>query len=147
LVVIAFGLKGAWRKNMEAIFREGVRRGAGRAEQVDSIMATATSFLADFPEAVWLNRHVMIAFTTLMLVAEAYGLDTAPMEGFDPEAVKAEFGLPVEAEVVALLAIGFAAGQDRPYAGRLALSELVHRERYGAAWAAGTAAEAGTAAG
>src|SRR5262249_31381508 len=28
--------------------------------------------------AVWLNRHVMIAFTTIMWMAEAMGYDTAP---------------------------------------------------------------------
>jgi len=32
--------------------------------------------------AVWLNRHVMIAFTTMMWMAEVLGYDTAPMEGF-----------------------------------------------------------------
>ncbi len=46
----------------------------------------------------------MIAMTTMMLMAEAYGLDTAPMEGFDPQAVGREFGLPDNAEIVALLA-------------------------------------------
>jgi nitroreductase len=52
---------------------------------------------------VWLNRHVMIAVTTMMLAAEVFGYDTAPMEGFDPDGVKREFGIPDEAEVVCLL--------------------------------------------
>jgi nitroreductase len=76
----------------------------------------------------WRTR--MDAFTTMMLVAEAYGLDTAPMEGFDPEAVKKEFGLPEGAEVVALLAIGYASEPDRPYPGRLPLDEFVFEEHY-----------------
>jgi nitroreductase len=55
---------------------------------------------------VWLDRHVMIVVTAMMLVAEAYGFDTAPMEGFDPSKLKEAFEIPKEAEVVALLAIG-----------------------------------------
>jgi nitroreductase len=52
-----------------------------------------------------------------MLAAEAYGFDTAPMEGFIPDAVKREFAIPDEAEVVALLAIGRGADPDKAYPG------------------------------
>jgi nitroreductase len=94
---------------------------------------------ADFLEKmiaqpVWLNRHTMIAVTTMMLVAEAYGLETAPMEGFNPHAVAREFGLPANAEVIALLAIGFAKEPDKRYAGRLALKEFVSDKRIGCRW-------------
>jgi hypothetical protein len=74
----------------------------------------------------------------MMLVAESYGLDTAPMEGFDPGAVIKEFGLPKESEVIALLAIGFAKEPDKAYGGRLALAEIVYREKYGQNWIAQT---------
>jgi nitroreductase len=131
VVVVFFAIKGDWKKQMDGIFQEGVRRGAGKADQVEQLKNTVAAFLANFPAAVWLNRHTMIAFTTMMLMAEVYGLDTAPMEGFDPEAVRREFGLPAEAEVIALLAIGFAQEPDKPYGGRLALSEIVHREKFG----------------
>lgn len=134
VVVIAFALKGGWKNDMEAILLEGVRRGAGTAADVTGQQRAITEFLGTFPAEVWVNRHTMIAVTTMMLVAEAYGVDTAPMEGFDPEAVKREFGLPAEAEVVALLALGFAQKPDKPFGGRLALSELVHVERYGRPW-------------
>ena len=104
VVIIAFAIKGEWKTHMDAIFREGVRRGVGKAELIEKQKEAATQFLDAFPPAVWVNRHTMIALTTMMLVAEAYGLDTAPMEGFDPDAVKREFGLPPESEVIALLA-------------------------------------------
>ena len=94
------------------------------------------------PQQLWLNRHTMIAITTMMLVAEAYGFDTAPMEGFDPQAVKKEFGLPEKAEVIALLAIGFAKKPDKPYGGRLTLGEFVYDEQYGKPWNGNGATEA-----
>jgi nitroreductase len=53
------------------------------------------------------------------------------MEGFDPDAVRREFGLPLEAEIISLLAIGYAKEPDKPYGGRLPLNEIVHREKYG----------------
>lgn len=134
VVVIAFAIKGGWRSDMDAILQEGVRQGAGTSEEAAKQRKAIQEFLEAFPAAVWTNRHTMIALTTMMLVAEAYGVDTAPMEGFDPEAVKKEFGLPSEAEVVALLALGFAQSPDKPYGGRLALSEIVHVERYGQPW-------------
>jgi nitroreductase len=119
VVIIAFAIKGEWKTRMNAIFQEGVRRGVGKAELIEKQKEAATQFLDAFPPAVWLNRYTMIALTTMML-AEAYGLDTAPMEGFDPDAVKREFGLPPESEVIALLAIGFAKEPDKHYPGHLA---------------------------
>jgi nitroreductase len=134
VVIIAFAVREEWKTQVDAIIREGARRGVGRPEQAEEQIKTATEFLNSFPAEVWLNRHTMIAVTTMMLVAEAYGLDTAPMEGFDPEAVKREFGLPQEAEVIALLAIGFAKEPDKAYGGRLALEEIAHEEHYNRRW-------------
>lgn len=130
VVLIAYAVKGAWKHHLDEVLQESVRRGAGKAEEVETVKKMATEFLEGFPQAVWLNRHTMIAVTTMMLMAEAYGLDTAPMEGFDPDVVKRVFGLPSKSEVVALLAIGFAAEPDKAYPGRLALREIVHKEHY-----------------
>lgn len=134
VVIIAFAVKGEWKNRIDEIFQEGVRRGAGNASIVEMQKAAAAKFLEACPPAIWLNRHTMIAVTTMMLVAEAYGLDTAPMEGFDADAVKREFSLPHESEVIALLAIGFRKGPDKAYGGRLALEETVSTEHYGWAW-------------
>ena len=70
----------------------------------------------------------------MILVAEAYGFETAPMEGFDPAGVKAEFGIPDEAEVVALVAIGRGAAPDKSYPGRFSLDAIVYAETYGEPW-------------
>jgi len=135
VVLIAFGIPGDWKNYLDAIFQEGVRRGFGKPDMVPGLKKQAADFLEHaVPQPVWINRQTMIAFTTMMLVAESYGLDTAPMEGFDPAAVKREFGLPDNAEVVALLAIGFAKEPDKPYGGRFDLSEFVFDEHFGNSW-------------
>lgn len=134
VVIIAFGIKEEWKNFSAAIFEEGARRGMGKMEHAERQKKMALDFLDTLPAEAWLNRHTMIAFTTIMLVAEAYGLDTAPMEGFDSEAVKREFGLPAEAVVIALLAIGFREGADKVYGGRLALEHFIFEEKYGQPW-------------
>lgn len=134
VVVIAIGVKEESKKVIDEVLLEGARRGIGKSENVTAIATQARQFLDAFPMNVWVNRHTMIAFTTMMLVAEAYGFDTAPMEGFDPESVKREFNIPNEAEVVALLAIGRMREPDKPYPGRFSISRIVFRERFGVPW-------------
>lgn len=136
VMVIAFGMKEEWKRRAPGVFREGAERGAGRPENVEKYMQGALSFLDTQPMDVWVNRHTMIAFTAMMLAAETYGFDTAPMEGFDAAAVKREFGMPEEAEVCALLAIGRAKAPDKSYTGRFGLDEIMYSERYGEPWKA-----------
>ena len=134
VVVIAVGMKEEWKARADEVFQEGVERGAGSPDTVEQYKQGAIQFVSSMDQALWVNRHTMIAFTTMMLVAEAYGFDTAPMEGFDAASVKREFGIPDEGEVCALLAIGRAAPPDKPYTGRFELERIVSAEKYGAAW-------------
>lgn len=151
VVIIALGMTEEWKSTADEVFQEGARRGAGNPEQVEQYKQGAIQFLSSGAAittvegltqeqrehaayAAWVNRHTMIAFTTLMIAAEAYGFDTAPMEGFDAMGVKREFNIPAEAEVVAMLAIGRAQEPDKPYTGRFPLERIVFSERYGEAW-------------
>lgn len=133
VVVIALGMKESWREHLDEIFEEGVRRGITKADEAEKGKRAALQFLARQAMDVWVTRHTMIATTYLMLAAEAYGFATAPMEGFDPQAVRREFEIPEEAEVVALVAIGRAKAPIKAYPGRLAIEKLVHHERFRAA--------------
>ena len=134
VVIIALGLKEDWKRQAEEVFQDGAKRGAGNPATVEQYKQRALDFLAQLPMDVWVNRHTMIAVTTMMLAAETYGFDTAPMEGFDAQAIKFEFTIPEEAEVVALLAIGHAQEPDKAYPGRFALDQIVYSEQFGAPW-------------
>jgi nitroreductase len=136
VVLICFGMKEEWKERASEVFKEGAERGAGNPETWEQARDGAVSALSNQPMQTWLNRHTMIAVTTMMLVAEAYGFDTAPMEGFDAAGVKREFGLPDEAEVCALLAIGRAAQPEKAYPGRFELDRIIYSERYGEKWKA-----------
>ncbi|HEY0379237.1 MAG TPA: nitroreductase family protein [Pyrinomonadaceae bacterium] len=126
VVIIALGMKEEWKERAGEVFREGARE----TEDWQRARDRAVKAVSGVPAGTWVNRHTMIALTTMMLVAEAYGFDTAPMEGFDAAGVRAAFDVPEEAEVCALLAIGRAAPPDKPYLGRFELDRLVYHERY-----------------
>ncbi|HEY0320692.1 MAG TPA: nitroreductase family protein [Pyrinomonadaceae bacterium] len=135
VVIIAVGMKEEWKERADEVFHEGAERGAGKMDAWEAYRDGALQFLTGMQQMpVWVNRHTMIAFTTLMYVAEAYGFDTAPMEGFDAAGVKREFNIPEEGEVCALLAIGRAAQPEKAYPGRFELDRIVFSESFGEPW-------------
>lgn len=134
VVVITYAPHRGWRDTMDRVFEENARRGAMPAKGLEEKKKMAVSTVEGLGVPLWLNRHAMIAFTHLMLAAEAHGWDTAPMEGFDPGAVKKAFDLPQDCEVVALLAIGRSTSPDAPFPGRLPMEQVVFSESPSRPW-------------
>jgi nitroreductase len=142
-VIVAAGDKEGWRKgDLEEMLRISAQRGSADPAQQERTRRTVTGFLGGTPSdtgglapdlAVWVNRHVMIAFTHMMLMAEALGYDTAPMEGFHESKVKTLLKLPDSVRVVALLAIGKLKGPDKRFAGRFPMSRVCFAEEWGKA--------------
>jgi nitroreductase len=132
VMIVAMAQREGWKARADEIFRTRASRSGMDWAQVDRAKQAAFSFVAQLPPGVWENRQVMIAFTYLMLAFEFQGWDTAPMEGFDAAAVRAAFDLPEDTEVIALLAIGRARDVDPVHPGRLPVSEIAYRERFGA---------------
>ena len=60
--------------------------------------------------------------------------DIAPMEGFNPAGVRAEFGILEDAEAVALLAIGRTREPDKADPWHFSLERIAFSERSGDAW-------------
>lgn len=131
LVFVACAERDKWQERAEEIFRQRARNSGRPDSDVQGQKQSALGFIAKLDREMWLNRHVMIGFTYLMLAFESLGWDTAPMEGFDADAVRKVVGLPDDAVVVALLAVGRAAGAEPPHPGRLATDDFVSLDRYG----------------
>jgi nitroreductase len=55
----------------------------------------------------WGTSQSYIALGYLLLAAEAFGLGSSPIIGFDPAKVKTQFQLPDHAEIAALIALGY----------------------------------------
>jgi nitroreductase len=131
-VIVACGDADGWRNgDLEEMLRMG--RDNGMPENyAEQAKVAIPAYLSNHPNIpMWLNRHVMIAFTHMMLMAEVLGYDTAPMEGYEPEKVSEVLKLPLSYITVALLAIGWGRGSDKFSGGRFSSSRTVFGEEYG----------------
>jgi nitroreductase len=133
VVIVACGDRDGWRRDLEEVLRMGRER--GMPESYASMTSqNVPHYLATFNDDEmkgWLNKHVMVAFTHMMLMAEALGYDTAPMEGFEQAKVCETLRLPMSYWAVALLAVGHGKGPDKYNGGRFDVSRMVFGEEYG----------------
>lgn len=138
VVIVACGDPCGWKNgDLEEMLRLGDTH--GRAAESEAARRSITRFLGGEPGnlggigpdiAVWINRQVMIAFTTMMWMAEVLGYDTAPLEGFWEDKVKQVLEIPSNIRVVALLAIGHSAGPNKTHTGRFVASRLLFSNRW-----------------
>ncbi len=70
-------------------------------------------------------RSAAFAAMTLMIAAQAKGLATGPMIGFDPAGVKREFNIPDRYVPVMLLTVGYPAPGNWPRKPRLGVDEVL----------------------
>lgn len=140
-VIVACGDPLGWKEgDLDEVVRIGRQHGFDNQEKIQKRRAEVASLLGGTPGktggiepsiAVWINRHVMIAFTTMMWTAETLGYDTAPMEGFEEDKVKTALNIPDHVRVVALLAIGRKKSSDKLFAGRFPSSRTVFADEWG----------------
>jgi nitroreductase len=133
VVIVACGDRDGWRKDLDEMIRMGRENGMPEsyAAQAAHSVPNYLSNFSDDEMKGWLNKHVMIAFTHMLLMAESMGYDTAPMEGFEQDKVCETLRLPMSYWVVALLAIGHHKGGDKYDGGRFEFSHIVFGEEYG----------------
>jgi len=131
VVIVACGDADGWRTgDVEEMLRIGLAEGMPE-NYADQAKKSIPEYLTHHPNLeAWLNRHVMIALTTMMWMAEVMGYDTAPMEGYEPEKVTEVLKLPLSYHVVALLGLGHREGTDKFYGGRFASSRLGFDDEY-----------------
>ena len=132
-IIVACGDRDGWRRDLDEMLRLGRAAGmpesyAAQAEQ--SVPDYLSSFREDQMTG-WLNKQVMLAYTSMMLMAEVLGYDTAPLEGFEQQKVCETLRLPLSYWVVALLAVGHLHGSDKFNGGRFDFSHTVFGEEYG----------------
>jgi len=132
-VIVACGDADGWRRDLDEMLRLGREGGMpeGYAHQAQAAVPNYLSSFSSEQMKGWLNKHVMIAVTHMMLMAEVMGYDTAPMEGFEQEKVHEVLRLPMSYHVVALLAIGHQKGPDKFYGGRFEPAHTVFSEEFG----------------
>ncbi|MBV9436985.1 MAG: nitroreductase family protein [Acidobacteria bacterium] len=133
LVIVALGDPEGWREgDLDEMIRIGAEHGYAHPSKSGETRKLIFEYLGRHENMpMWLNRQVMIALTTMMLMAEALGYDTALMEGFDEKQVRAVVGAPERMIVVCLLAIGHREGEDKRYGGRFPIDRVLFFEKFG----------------
>ncbi|MDX2007790.1 MAG: nitroreductase family protein [Meiothermus sp.] len=112
-VIVMYSDMKATLDNLEAVAHPGMP-----AERLEGYFGSIRGAFANNSEAQteqWGAGQSYIALGYLLLTARAYGLDTSPMLGFNPNKVKELLGLPAHAAVPALLAIGYADESGAPH--------------------------------
>jgi len=140
-VIVACGDPDGWKDgDLEEMLKMAKEYGFGGDQEHDAARKSVSGFLGNAPGkaggiepsfGLWVNRHVMIALTTMMWMAATLGYDTAPMEGFLEDKVKDLLKIPQRVRVVALLAIGRRKGPEKPYGGRFDISRTVFADEWG----------------
>jgi nitroreductase len=140
VVIVACGDAYAWKHgDLDEMLRIAKQHGF-TDEQNEKVRQAVTGLFGGTPGKagglqptfdLWANRHTMIAFTTMMWTAETLGYDTAPMEGFEEDKVKALLNIPDRVRVVALLGIGRLKGPDKQFAGRFPAEKTVFEHEWG----------------
>jgi nitroreductase len=134
-VIVACGDADGWRKDLDEMLLRG-RQGGMPESYADQARNSVPAYLSGFSSEQmhgWLNKHVMLAYTHMMLMAEVLGYDTAPLEGFEQDKVHETLKLPLSYWVVALLAIGHLKGPDKYDGGRFEMAHTVFGEEFGKA--------------
>jgi nitroreductase len=133
VVIAACGDADAWRKDLDLMLELG-RKGGMPESYAAQAQSSVPNYMSSFSNGQmqgWLNKQVMLAFTHMLLMAEAMGYDTAPMEGFEQDKVHEVLRLPLSYWVVALLAIGHGKGPDKFDGGRFHIGHTVFGEEFG----------------
>lgn len=135
VVIAALGDPEGWREgDLDEMIRIGAKHGYAHPSKSGETRKLIHDYLSQHENLpMWLNRQVMIALTTMMLMAEALGYDTALMEGFDERTVRETIHAPDRMVVVCLLAIGRCDGEDKRYGGRFSTDKVVFSEYFGEA--------------
>ena len=118
-------------EKLPQIYQPLVDAGALPQTTADHVVGMATGIYQGNPQMQRdeaLRSGGLVAMT-LMLAAEARGLVSGPMIGFDPEGVKREFGISDRYVPVMLIAIGYAAPGNHPRKPRLSVDEVLAFEQ------------------
>lgn len=131
-VIVACGDADGWRNgDMEEMLRLG-REGGMPETFAAQAQTVIPDYLANHPNlTAWLNKQVTVAFTSMMLMAEVLGYDTALVEGIEEDRIHEILKLPLSYHVVALLVLGHLRGDDKFYGGRFSMERTVFDGEYG----------------
>ena len=134
VVVIVLGYLDPDQTHLDAMLARRLELGDCTPERAAEIRGRAVAALGRTTDrTLWATRSTMLAASTLMHAAESLGLSSALLEEFDPEALRATFGVPDDHTICCLIALGRAEELEL-FPGRFGLDEVCYNEHFGQPW-------------
>ncbi len=114
------------------IMEDRVKKGYYSAEQKALTIQRINSIASDKTNSlVWAVKSTSLAAMTLMLAAVDMGLSTCPIESFNKDAVRKEFNIPDNYEIIMLITLGYQSKEPKERLKRYGYGEIVHLEGFG----------------
>jgi nitroreductase len=135
VVLIAVGYHNPDKTDLETLLAESLRVG-------DLTRATAAAIRGQAPRAperlghraLWSTRWTVLAIANLIIAAESVGVASAAIEEFDPQKVRAAFGIPDDHTLCCLVVLGYATERETsPF--QFGLDHICYKEHFGQPWA------------
>jgi nitroreductase len=93
--------------HFEEAYADLLAKGGTSPERIQGSRTYIQKFTTDLPyRQLWGTRNAALAAMTLMLAAQELGLDSGPMDGFQPESLLREFSIPPHYLPVMLVTLG-----------------------------------------
>jgi len=130
-VAILLGDKKAYEK-MDPVITDMVEKGFAKEENREMLKGMAKGLYGGDNERAFAGRNIGLFAMAFMLAAESLGVSTHPMDGFDAAAVRSNFNIPEDYEIVMLVALGYFDKSKTllPRASRPDFDEAVVRESF-----------------
>lgn len=127
---------GAVEQNIDTILAKQVEAGTLKQENVESTRPMPFKMYGDrdsITRKIFAVKNASLFAMTLMLAAKGLGLESHPMDGFNSDKVKQEFGIPEEMIVPMLVAVGHPAPDLKlfPRAYRRPVHEVLRFNSFG----------------
>ncbi len=122
-------------ENIEKVLDSSQQLGYMKPEMRDATIGMIKTLYGtedSLKRKIFAAKNASLFAMNLMLTAKGFGFDTHPMDGFDEDRIKREFGIPQDKIIPMLIAVGYlkAGITLLPRAFRRPLDEFVKFERY-----------------
>ncbi|MGQ9509442.1 MAG: nitroreductase family protein [Thermodesulfobacteriota bacterium] len=97
-------------ENLERVLKSWQELGYLKPEAVETSRQMAKTLYGpeeSFKRKIFAVKNTALFAMNLMIIAKGLGLETHPMDGFDEEAIKMEFGISKDKIIPMLIAVGY----------------------------------------